>query len=89
MLLDKNLWFFPFVLSLKTNGSSVNLYDPIYIYYILIDIRRKDKLLNARLRKLCRVTKGVDEKIDEGDLQWFHHVENGYCQEVVCRGVCR
>ena len=33
-----------------------------------------DKVPNARIRQLCRVTKGVDEKID-GVLRWFGHVE--------------
>ena len=31
---------------------------------------------NARIRELCGVTKEVDEKIDEGILKWFSHVEN-------------
>ena len=31
-------------------------------------IRRMDKVPNARIRQLCGVTKGVDEKIDEGVL---------------------
>ena len=30
---------------------------------------------NARIRELCRVRKGVDERIDEGVLRWFDHVE--------------
>ena len=30
----------------------------------LLGIRRMDKVLNAQIRQLCRVTKGVDEKID-------------------------
>ena len=34
-----------------------------------------DKIPNARIRQLCGVTKGVDEKIDEGVLRWFGHVE--------------
>ena len=33
------------------------------------------KFLNARIRQLCGVTKCVDEKIDEGVLRWFGHVE--------------
>ena len=32
----------------------------------LLGIRRIDKLPNTRIRQLCGVTKGVDEKIDEG-----------------------
>ena len=34
-----------------------------------------DKVPIARIRQLCGVTKGVDEKIDEGVLRWFGHVE--------------
>ena len=32
----------------------------------LLGIRRMDKVPNAQIRQLCRVTKGVDEKIDKG-----------------------
>ena len=35
----------------------------------LLGIRRMDKVLNAQIRQLCGVMKGVDEKIDEGVLQ--------------------
>ena len=41
----------------------------------LLGMRRIDKVPNAWIRQLCRVTKGVDEKIDEGVLRWFGHVE--------------
>ena len=41
----------------------------------LLGIRRMDKVPNARIRQLCGVTKDVDEKIDEGVLRWFGHVE--------------
>ena len=41
----------------------------------LLGIRRMDKFPNARIRKLCGVTKGVDEKIDEGVFRCFGHVE--------------
>ena len=41
----------------------------------LVGIRRMDKFLNAQIRKMYRVTKGVDEKSDEGVLRWFGHVE--------------
>ena len=34
----------------------------------LLDIRRVDKVPNGRIMELCRVTKGVDERIDEGVL---------------------
>ena len=35
----------------------------------LLGIRRMDKALNAWIRQLCWVAKGVDKKIDEGVLQ--------------------
>ena len=41
----------------------------------LLGIMRMDKVPNARIRKLCGVMKGADEKIDEGVLQRFGHVE--------------
>ena len=34
-----------------------------------------DRFLNARIRKLYGVKKGLDERIDEGILRWFCHVE--------------
>ena len=34
-----------------------------------LGIRRMDKVPNAQIRRLCGVTKGVDEKIDEGVLR--------------------
>ena len=41
----------------------------------LLGIRRMDKVPNGWRKELCGVTKGVDERIDEGVLQWFSHVE--------------
>ena len=41
----------------------------------LLGIRRMDKVPNARIRQLCGVMKGVDEKINEGALRCFGHVE--------------
>ena len=41
----------------------------------LLGIRRMDKILNAQIRELCRMRKGLDERIDKGILQWFSHVE--------------
>ena len=41
----------------------------------LLGIRRMNKFLNVPIRHLCRVMKCVDEKIDEGVLRWFGHVE--------------
>ena len=34
----------------------------------LLGIRRIDRILNARIMELCRVKKGLDERIDEGIL---------------------
>ena len=41
----------------------------------LLGIRRKDRVLNTRIRELCGVKKGLDERIDESVLRWFGHVE--------------
>ena len=41
----------------------------------LLGIRRMDRDPNVRIRELCGVTKGVDERIDEGSLRWFGYVE--------------
>ena len=41
----------------------------------ILAIRRMDKVQNTRIRQLCGVTKNGDEKIDEGVLRWFGHVE--------------
>ena len=38
-------------------------------------ISKMDEALNARIRKLCGMTKGVDERIDESVLQWFDQAE--------------
>ena len=36
---------------------------------------RMDRVQNAEIRELCGVAKGVDERIGEGVLHWFDHVE--------------
>ena len=41
----------------------------------LLGIRRMCRVSNARIRGLCRVIKMVDERIDEGVLRWFGHME--------------
>ena len=41
----------------------------------LLGIRKMNKVPNTRVRQLCGVMKGVDEKIDEGIIRWFVHVE--------------
>ena len=35
----------------------------------LLGIRRMDRVVNERIRDLCRVKKGLDEWIDEGMLR--------------------
>ena len=37
--------------------------------------RRMDRVLNTQIRELCGVKKSLDERIDEGVLRWFGHVE--------------
>ena len=41
----------------------------------LLSIRRIQKVLNARIREFCEMTKGVDKRTDEGVSRWFCHVE--------------
>ena len=41
----------------------------------LLGIRKMDRVLNARIKEFCNVKKGVEERIDEGVLRWFSHVE--------------
>ena len=52
--------------------NQVNIYIYIYIY---IYIRRIDRIQNVWERELCKVKKGLDERIDEGKLQWFGHMD--------------
>ena len=40
----------------------------------LLGIMRMDRVPNTRMRELCGVRKGLDERI-EGVLRWFGHVE--------------
>ena len=61
----------------------------------LLGIRRMDKDPKARLRELCGVTKVVDERINEGVLQWFSHVERRENDRIAkrvyvgkCAGIC-
>ena len=42
----------------------------IYNLRGLLGIIRMDRVLNTRIRELCGVIKGVDERIDEGVLWW-------------------
>ena len=41
----------------------------------LLGIRRMDRIQNAQIREFCLVKKGLDERIDEGVLKWYGHVE--------------
>ena len=41
----------------------------------LLGIRRMNGVPNERIRKLCGVTKGIDESINKGVLRWFCYVE--------------
>ena len=41
----------------------------------LLGIKRMDGVPNARIRELCRVMKVVKERIDEGVLRRYGHVE--------------
>ena len=41
----------------------------------LLGIRRMYRVPNARIRELCGLKKGLDERIDGGMLWWFTHME--------------
>ena len=41
----------------------------------LLGMRRIDKVPNAQIRQLYRMTKVVDKKIDENGLRWSDHME--------------
>ena len=41
----------------------------------LLGIRRIDRVLNAWIRELCGMVKGVHERSEEDVLHWFSHVE--------------
>ena len=51
----------------------------------LMGIRKIDRVLNAWIRELCKVKKGLDERIDEGMLWWFSHVERMKNDRIVKR----
>ena len=53
----------------------------------LLGIRKMDKVLNAWIRELCRVMKGVDKRINEDVFRWFGHVERMKNDMIVDRGV--
>ena len=41
----------------------------------LLGTRRMDRVPNARIRELCEMAKGVEERIEEDVLHWSSHVE--------------
>ena len=55
---------------------------------VLLGIRRMDRVLNAWKRELCGVRKGLDERIDEGLLWWFSHMERDRIAKRVYVGEC-
>ena len=56
----------------------------------LLSVRRMDRVPNARIRELCEVTKGDDERTEDDVLWWFGHVErrenDWIAKRVLCRG---
>ena len=52
----------------------------------------EDRVPNAWIRELCRMKKGLGERIDEVILQWFGHMErmesDRIAKRVLCRSVC-
>ena len=38
-------------------------------------IRRMGRVPNARIRELCRMMNGIDERIEDDVLRWFGHME--------------
>ena len=51
----------------------------------LLGIKRMDEIPNAQIRQLRRVKEAMDEKIDEGVLRWFGHVERMKNKRIVKR----
>ena len=41
----------------------------------LLGVERMDRIQNARVRELCKVTKYVNERTDEGVFRWIGYVE--------------
>ena len=53
----------------------------------LLGIRRMDRVPNTWIRELCGMKQGLDERIDEGILKWFGHVERDRIAKSVYVGV--
>ena len=51
----------------------------------LLVIRRMDWVSSSRIRELCEVAKGVDERTNEDVLRWFGHVERMKNDEITKR----
>ena len=47
-----------------------------------------DRVWSPWIRELCGVKKGLDERNDEGMLQWFSHVERVESHVGECAGSC-
>ena len=47
-----------------------------------------DRVPNARIREFFGVKKGLDERIDEGVLRWFGHLER-IERDMIAKRVCR
>ena len=58
----------------KMSISSLSGWSFSNIHVGLLGIRM-DRVPNAWIREVCRVTQGVEERIDEGVLWGFSHVE--------------
>ena len=54
----------------------------------LLGIKRMDKVPNAQIKELCRVKNDLDERIDEGMLRWFSHMERDRIAKKVYVRVC-
>ena len=53
-----------------------------------LSIRRMDRFLNAWIRELCRMMKGIYERIDDYILWSFGHVESDRIAKRVYVGEC-
>ena len=49
----------------------------------LLRIRTRGRVLNGRIRDLCRVKKGLHERIDKGVLRCFGHVDRMESDRIV------
>ena len=54
----------------------------------LLGIRRISRIPNVRIKELCRVAKGLQEKIFESVLRWLERMENDRIVKNVYVGDC-